>query len=166
MAEKLTAGQVANTIAAKYAGQLGASAIDLQNDIARAIRDAERDQTELIDQHKILYDMGLVQVGTYTAEFKAHVGRFAAKPGHILDDAGNVRKVLGALPVTDDGAVVGTGASVFTRRTNRANSAIDELGPIEPPTIDGASDYDCGHYIPEKPWYSTRQAAEGGGKGE
>jgi hypothetical protein len=30
-----------------------------------------------------------------------------APPGHIIDDQGNVRKVLGTLPITADGCVVG-----------------------------------------------------------
>jgi len=34
-------------------------------------------------------------------------------PGHIIDDAGVVRKVLGTLPVTADGCVVGVGAQVW-----------------------------------------------------
>jgi len=33
-------------------------------------------------------------------------------PGHIIDDAGVVRKVLGVLPVTADGCVAGHGAVV------------------------------------------------------
>ena len=28
-------------------------------------------------------------------------------PGHVIDDAGNVRKVLGTLPLTADGCVIG-----------------------------------------------------------
>ena len=36
-----------------------------------------------------------------------------APAGHIIDDAGVVRKVLGTLPVTADGVVVGTSARVW-----------------------------------------------------
>jgi hypothetical protein len=34
-------------------------------------------------------------------------------PGHILDDTGTVRKVLGSLPMTADGCVVVAGATVY-----------------------------------------------------
>lgn len=37
----------------------------------------------------------------------------AAPEGHILDDKGVVRRVLGTLPVTADGCVVGYGSSVW-----------------------------------------------------
>jgi len=36
-----------------------------------------------------------------------------APPGHIIDDQGNVRKVLGTLPVTADGCVVGHGVKLY-----------------------------------------------------
>lgn len=37
----------------------------------------------------------------------------SAFPGHIIDEQGVVRKVLGALPITADGCVVGDGAALF-----------------------------------------------------
>lgn len=40
--------------------------------------------------------------------------RTAAPPGHILDEFGVVRRVLGTLPVTADGCVVGTDAIVYS----------------------------------------------------
>jgi hypothetical protein len=36
-----------------------------------------------------------------------------APPGHIIDDQGNVRKVLGTLPVTRDGVIVMPGQKVY-----------------------------------------------------
>lgn len=36
-----------------------------------------------------------------------------APPGHIIDDQGNVRKVLGTLPVTRDGCVVDYETTVY-----------------------------------------------------
>ena len=35
-----------------------------------------------------------------------------AKPGHIIDENGVERRVLGTLPITHDGCVVGDGAVV------------------------------------------------------
>lgn len=39
-------------------------------------------------------------------------------PGHIITDDGTVRKVLGTLPVTADGRVLGDWASVFVHQLN------------------------------------------------
>jgi hypothetical protein len=92
-----------------------------------------------------------------------------APPGHIIDDQGNVRKVLGTLPVTRDGCVVGDvpdhGALVFYQEHDSSASAYrvtlchrcvsnpdDESKdwyPIENDELDGTGR-----------WFSTREAAE------
>ena len=70
--------------------------------------------------------------------------------GHIIDDAGEVRKVLGTLPVTADGCVIGTNATVF--------------GLWTPQYSDGETSVTCSKTsgvvcAPHACW-STRKAAE------
>lgn len=45
-------------------------------------------------------------------------GKKCAPAGHIIDDQGVVRRVLGTLPVTADGCVVGDGCTVFREDAN------------------------------------------------
>lgn len=76
----------------------------------------------------------------------------APPPGHILDDKGVVRRVLGTLPVTADGVVVGDCAEVWITE-----------GPDEP--IACVHLDKCGYsceaegFWPVDECYSTREAA-------
>lgn len=72
-----------------------------------------------------------------------------APPGHIIDDHGVVRRVLGTLPVTADGCVVGNGHQPLWWRTAAGRLASsDETYMIE--TCCGGIKYA----------YSTAEAAE------
>ena len=79
--------------------------------------------------------------------------RTAAPTGHILDDQGVVRKMLGSLPLTADGCVVGHGADLFypfdTTSVDRVRykSYVNGMGSIE-------------SAMPPQSMYSTREAAE------
>ena len=74
-----------------------------------------------------------------------------APPGHIIDDQGNVRKVLGTLPVTRDGCVIGDDCKIFIH-DEYVNSEVfrSPRGKVE---------RDWMPYMPHKA-FSTRAAAE------
>lgn len=62
----------------------------------------------------------------------------------FIDEAGNVRKVLGTLPLTADGCVIGEGARVIVREPSGAVWEYDCFEPIQDE---------------DNPVYSTRAAA-------
>lgn len=95
-------------------------------------------------------------------------------PGHIIDDAGNVRKVLGTPWLTDDGAWIGKDARVWVLCRPLNN---DDYGWLACPAKMGHDPEDATSPVPwwqvESPaewrWceqyeikgvYSTREAAE------
>lgn len=79
-----------------------------------------------------------------------------AKPpeGHILDDAGVVRKVLGTLPITKDGHVVTGGATVFLPGLDAYGIAAGMRGNAGVIFFTNGDCYAIGDC------YSTREAAE------
>lgn len=82
-----------------------------------------------------------------------------AKPGHIIDDQGIERKVLGHLLHTLDGAVIGEGATFYYREKN---PRFPIVGEIEVTTMVDECDYSraiqcvCDNFVT----FSTREAAE------
>lgn len=69
-------------------------------------------------------------------------------PGHIIDDAGVVRRVLGEIPVTDDGCVVGKFAKVWV--VSHGGTQIKQV-QLDDPRKGWVMSPKC---------YSTREAAE------
>jgi hypothetical protein len=63
--------------------------------------------------------MKLPEISEFYRGWRAACEAMAAKaqakapPGHIIDDQGNVRKVLGTLPITADGCVIGKKAYLW-----------------------------------------------------
>lgn len=74
-------------------------------------------------------------------------------PGHIIDDAGVVRKVMGTLPMTADGCVVGDAAHLWTNNAGEVNALrADAIGATE--------FGEDGDFYEAAECYSTREAAE------
>lgn len=76
-------------------------------------------------------------------------------PGHIIDDQGVTRKVLGTLPITEDGCVVGHGGAIHTILHDHEGShygifqsSVTECDDFSAESFDGYN------------WFSTREAAE------
>ena len=87
------------------------------------------------------------------AALKATVDKCRA--AGFIDDAGNVRKVLGVLPLTGDGCVVGSGAELF-RTDGGGHPCPDGHAKIY---VQDTTSYPESHwYLGE--WYSTREMAE------
>ena len=83
----------------------------------------------------------------------------AAPEGHILDDKGAVRQVLGVLPVTVDGAVVMPGKTVWQSPKHPFALQSDYTIPVAVHEANGVyRDLRVGEC------YSTREAAEEGRK--
>lgn len=76
--------------------------------------------------------------------------------GHILTDDGVVRKVLGTLPITADGCVVGDGARVYYEVIGQFSGE---------PIICEWDVTGAGDDIKVDTYYSTREAAEAAKKG-
>jgi len=77
-----------------------------------------------------------------------------APEGHVIDDRGVVRKVLGTLPITADGRVLGSGGVVYINDVGDITGLVsDQIGATEEVGGDVAfwSADEC---------YSTREAAE------
>lgn len=87
------------------------------------------------------------------------VRKFATPPpGHIIDESGTVRKVLGTLPITGCGSVLGWGVFNMWRIVGNRREVVgpfhEEMGP---------NGWASQHGLPDK-FYSTEQAArEAGG---
>lgn len=77
--------------------------------------------------------------------------------GHVITDDGVIRKVLGELPTTKDGCVVGDGARLWTQNAGETNCL-----PVD---CIGATEFgEDGDFYPAEECYSTRQAAEAAAK--
>jgi hypothetical protein len=82
-----------------------------------------------------------------------------APPGHIIDDAGEVRKVLGMLPITKDGCVCGFQIEVYDESSQKSYTIglndpwFDEVG------VDGEG-MPFGGTVPIHKCYSTAAAAK------
>ena len=79
--------------------------------------------------------------------------RAKAPPGHIIDDAGEVRRVLGTLPLTKDGCVVGVESQVWFS----AYGGTEILSSIIHDSRKG--------WLQSPVCYSTREAAEAAKEG-
>lgn len=73
-----------------------------------------------------------------------------AKPGHIIDEHGVERRVLGTLPLTADGCVIGDDCTIFIH---------DEVVNSEVFRSPRGREDDWQPYMPRKA-FSTREAAE------
>ena len=90
------------------------------------------------------------------AEYKINRAR-TPPPGHIIDDAGVVRKVLGVLPVTADGCVAAPGGVIWPQLLIDN----DEGGRVAWSLYDICTGDTCddGEWLADKCW-STLEAAE------
>ena len=84
-------------------------------------------------------------------------------PGHIIDDAGVVRKVLGVLPVTADGCVAAPGGVIWPQLLIDN----DEGGRVAWSLYDICTGDTCddGEWLADKCW-STKDAAEAAKEGK
>lgn len=113
---------------------------------ALAEKDREREEAKSAE-YQTAWDAG----------YAAAIDRLAPKPGHVrvLDPDGVVRRVLGTLPATADGCVIGRHADLY--RTGGGS------GPCHDGTSficvkDNSSHPDLHHWLGD--WHSTRAAAE------
>ena len=81
-------------------------------------------------------------------------GKRAAPPGHIIDDAGVVRKVVGTLPITADGCVANIGSFVWN------TDQWSNHGKVHMREDDTVGAYFGTQWRPIDVCYSTREAAE------
>lgn len=96
------------------------------------------------------------EIARLTAEVeRLRANNQALQDAGLLDAQGNLRKIIGTLPVTADGVLAGTGGIVYVN-TCSDGTQMDCVGRA---TCD---DYDA-HYIED--CYSTREAAERAAKG-
>lgn len=106
------------------------------------------------------FDAGQAATSKTIAELQAHVAALRTtvdqcRAAGFIDDAGNVRKVLGVLPLTGDGCVVGSGAELF-RTDGGGHPCPDGHAKIY---VQDTTSYPESHwYLGE--WYSTREMAE------
>ena len=82
------------------------------------------------------------------------------RAANFIDDIGAVRKVLGTLPLTEDGCVVGLNAKLWEIIPNHRGGIEFGLGRAD---IYSSDDWDE-HPFPK--CYSTKQAAEKAGRGD
>lgn len=89
--------------------------------------------------------------------------RTKAPPGHIIDDAGVVRRVLGVLPVTADGCVAAPGGVIWPQLLIDN----DEGGRVAWSLYDICTGDTCddGEWLADKCW-STKEAAEAAKEGK
>lgn len=157
MSEEMTAGQIANTLVSPHAHALGPVLVArLSEDIAAAIREAELaalPKGRAAERDCILAELNAGVLGVGPASIKA-------PSGHILDDAGNVRKVLGTLPLTADGCVVGLNADMWYRPLgNRTVRAIRlQTSPVLTGFLDGIPGSPLYEFFPQAE-FSTYEAA-------
>lgn len=89
----------------------------------------------------------------------------APPKGHVLTDDGKVRKVLGTLPMTAEGWVVGMNAAVWSKNGEKCELFVREHAWGQVKLIVDTGERVRDEY-PIAECYSTREAAEAAGRGE
>ena len=136
----MTPEQIAETIMLKHVGK--AIAPLAQDALRKAIADAVRE-------------------AEVRGSLRAAVG-IAPPPGHVLDDKGVVRKVLGELILTGDGCVVTPTSFVWVMPPHCANPGGFGFTVIEVDARGPFADAQTGGLLKHPAWsdcYSTREAA-------
>ena len=142
----------ADLLAAYYVSPRPESQIATRFDLRAAITaalDAAREAGRADYRHHLV---DIQATGLCVVHREGEPNRLAAPKGHILTDDGIVRKVLGTLPLTKDGVVMGTDARMY----------LDSGAEVKPNVficqIPTPIDMDPSYYLED--CYSTRAAAE------
>jgi len=116
-----------------------------------------------IRQYLHAYDNGQVDLNeeSLAALIRAAVAEVTPPKGHVLTDDGKVRKVLGTLPLTADGCVVGEDAVCWR---DKSRSLTGEVRQDSLVLCWGVYEMGNGIRTSAASWYSTREAAEAASK--